>query len=113
MQTRTKCKLIDEAFNWHGGQSSPLYSFASTRTVHSEKHRQNLFVEIAKNTDWVAAQKDATRAEAAKLGNYTQAGKRREIALLSKLAGLIADAKIGVEIVSNDQMTAYWNSFRK
>lgn len=41
--------LIDTAYGWHGGQSSPLYSFASTGgTVHSEEHRGDLAREIAR-----------------------------------------------------------------
>jgi hypothetical protein len=108
MRTKTKCQLIDEAYNWHGGKSSPLYSFASTMTVHSEDHRLGLAKEIAKNIDWIANTQVKTRAVIAKLGGYTEAGKRKEIATLSKLAGMIAEAKIGEQIVTDAQMTAFW-----
>ena len=43
-------KHIDLAYSWHGGQSSPLYSFASTGgVVHNEQHRTNLNKEIDTN----------------------------------------------------------------
>ena len=36
------------AYQWHGGQWSPLYSFASTGcTVHDEAHRNGLENEIS------------------------------------------------------------------
>ncbi len=41
-------KCIETAFNWHGGISSPLYSFASTRKLHSENHRDDVLDEIDK-----------------------------------------------------------------
>jgi hypothetical protein len=34
------------AFDWHSGPGSPLYSFASTRRIHGEKHREQLRREI-------------------------------------------------------------------
>ena len=37
---------IKLAFDWHSGQGSPLYSFASTRRIYGEKHRQQLRVEV-------------------------------------------------------------------
>ena len=39
-------KCIETAFSWHGGKSSALYSFASTRKIHSEHHRDNVLDEI-------------------------------------------------------------------
>lgn len=43
-------KHVETAYNWHGGQWSPLYSFASTGgKVWSEDHRQGLKHEIADN----------------------------------------------------------------
>lgn len=37
----------ETAYQWHGGQWSPLYSFASTGAiVHSEEHREGLIGEI-------------------------------------------------------------------
>lgn len=34
------------AYDWHGGQSSPLYSFASTGTTHGTEHVERLIDEI-------------------------------------------------------------------
>ena len=34
------------AYEWHGGQDSPLYSFASTGKVWGEEHRRALLLEI-------------------------------------------------------------------
>lgn len=42
-----KYKLI--ASDWHGGQSSPLYSYSSTGKVWSETHRNELVGEIESN----------------------------------------------------------------
>ena len=45
----TECKInsaVNTAFNWHSGQGSPLYGFASTRKVHDEDHRRRLLREI-------------------------------------------------------------------
>ena len=40
--------LVKTAYDWHGGQWSPLYSFASTGgVVHSIEHRYGLLDEIA------------------------------------------------------------------
>lgn len=53
------------AYDWHGGQWSPLYSFASTGgKVHSEEHRKELKNEIEKNMDWA---KDNDKKEYPKL----------------------------------------------
>lgn len=50
----------DTAYEWHGGQWSDLYSFASTdATVHSEEHRSGLESEIQHNIEWVGAQDEA------------------------------------------------------
>ena len=41
-------RIIQTAYDWHGGQDSALYSFASTGgVVWSEDHRRNLIGEIA------------------------------------------------------------------
>lgn len=37
---------VTAAFEYHSGGGSPLYQFASTRTVHSAEHRVSLFHEI-------------------------------------------------------------------
>ena len=50
--------LIKTAYDWHGGQTSPLYSFASTGgVVHSADHRHNLIDEINENIN-LAQEKD-------------------------------------------------------
>ncbi len=45
-------KCIETAFNWHGGMSSPLYSFASTRRIWSEQHRDDILDEIDESISW-------------------------------------------------------------
>jgi len=37
---------IQTMYDWHGGQSSAFYSFASTRIIHSEDHRQRCLAEL-------------------------------------------------------------------
>lgn len=37
------------AYDWHGGQSSPLYSFASTGKVWDAAHRASILAEIDEN----------------------------------------------------------------
>jgi hypothetical protein len=37
---------IKIACDWHSGHGSPLHSFASTRTIHGEKHRDQLRREV-------------------------------------------------------------------
>jgi hypothetical protein len=40
------------AYDWHGGQTSPLYAFASTGgRVHSEEHRKRLKIEVSELID--------------------------------------------------------------
>ena len=47
------CKLVLTAFDHHGGQNSPLYSFASCGgVVHDETHREQLIKELAKCIEW-------------------------------------------------------------
>ncbi|KKL14406.1 hypothetical protein LCGC14_2515980 [marine sediment metagenome] len=45
-------KCIKTAFSWHGGMSSALYSFASTRQLHSEEHRDDVLDEIDECIRW-------------------------------------------------------------
>ena len=45
--------LIETAYSWHGGQWSPLYSFASTGgVVWTEEHREGLVGEILECRTW-------------------------------------------------------------
>jgi len=39
-------QAINDMFDWHGGQSSAFYSFASTRKLVDEKHRQRCLDEL-------------------------------------------------------------------
>lgn len=62
MKTLAKSLAVSYAFSWHGGQSSPLYSFASCGgVVHSEDHRRDLLLEVEKcllwTNDWMKAAK--------------------------------------------------------
>jgi hypothetical protein len=46
----------ETAYEWHGGQFSPLYSFASTEcAVYSESHRSDLNYEINRCIESVIA----------------------------------------------------------
>ena len=38
--------VIETAFVWHGGKESALYSFASTRQLWSEEHREDTIKEV-------------------------------------------------------------------
>jgi hypothetical protein len=40
------CQAIDTVGEWHGGQGSAFYSLTSTRTIHSEQHRQDCLDEL-------------------------------------------------------------------
>lgn len=88
MRKAAICKLIDIAFLWHSGGGSPLYSFASTRTVHSELHRANILKEIKEDIRYVEIPKDERSLE--------------------RLAKFVEKAPIGQEVCSNDDMTAHW-----
>jgi len=44
--------IIATAFNWHSGQGSAMYAFASTRTVQSEAHKAAILAEIAQSIAW-------------------------------------------------------------
>jgi len=43
---KTHERMREIAYGWHGGQSSPLYSFASTGKIHGPEHRHGLLREI-------------------------------------------------------------------
>lgn len=81
--------LIDTAYGWHSGQSSPLYSFASTGgTVHSEGHRGDLAREIARCLREIARCEDICPRVAS-----------RETRNLRKLATYISGAAIKASLV--------------
>lgn len=46
------------AYDWHGGMSSPLYSFASTGKVHGKQHKNCLLEEIMECYDDAKMRKD-------------------------------------------------------
>ena len=51
------------AYRWHGGQDSPLYSFASTGgVVHTQEHREGLVAEVQENVGWCEANPGTTEA---------------------------------------------------
>ena len=68
------------AYDWHSGQDSPLYSFASTGEVWSQEHRENLSHEI--NTCITEAQRLNTE-------EYSQEGPR-----LRELLAFVLKARI-------------------
>ena len=74
-------RIVQTAYAWHGGQSSALYSFASTGgVVWSEDHRRGLLVEV-----------DGCR-------NYVYVDPRsqgREARKLDRLRAHVSKAKIG------------------
>ena len=51
------------AYEWHGGQESALYSYASTGAViHTEGHRANLVGEVQKCVLWCEMTPDTREA---------------------------------------------------
>jgi hypothetical protein len=51
------------AYDWHGGQDSPLYSFASTGgVVHTQEHREKLVAEVQADIDWCDANQSTDEA---------------------------------------------------
>lgn len=50
MITLNEARVV--AYNWHGGQESSLYSFASTGAIHSEEHRRDTLTEIDQSAGW-------------------------------------------------------------
>jgi hypothetical protein len=57
-QIISKKRAVETAFNWHGGMSSPLYSFASTGgVVHNAKHFSELMLEVQSDLRWAAEKK--------------------------------------------------------
>jgi hypothetical protein len=41
------------SYDWHDGQSSPLYSMASTGTIASRTHQEALLREVRADLKWV------------------------------------------------------------
>lgn len=78
------------AYEWHGGQWSPLYSFASTGgVVHSEEHRANLVGEINECIAWCESQGDTVYPE--------QNPAAEKVALLSLLE-YVQQVKVGDDV---------------
>ena len=84
-------RIVQTAYAWHGGQSSALYSFASTGgVVWSEDHRRNLIAEI-----------NACRGY-----RYVDpATDRRETARLDRLEAYVRKARVGYCYESRRMMT--------
>ena len=78
-------KCIDVAFNWHGGKSSALYSFASTRKLHSENHRDDVLDEIDECID-IALRQGQTDPE------------ENDIENLRFVANMVRELPIGINI---------------
>lgn len=53
----------DIAYSWHGGQDSPLYSFASTGKVWGRDHRERLLREIKNDLDAAARREHGHTAQ--------------------------------------------------
>lgn len=60
--------MRDVAYDWHGGQDSPLYSFASTGKVWNADHRARILAEIDENDG--AAETDTDAANLIALRKY-------------------------------------------
>jgi hypothetical protein len=83
MATMSPIRLT--AYEWHGGGSSPLYSFASCGgLVHDEEHRQRLYVEIEGCMKWCEKNPDTDETKG--------------LPLLKDLLEHVKAAKIGVPI---------------
>ncbi len=65
-------KCIETAFSWHGGISSPLYSFASTRKIHSEHHRDDILDEIDECIAWTKMFGEQTQGDIDELQSIVQ-----------------------------------------
>lgn len=53
MHKPLKSFAVRVAFDWHGGQFSALYSFASTGgLVHDQRHLERLRVEVRDSIQW-------------------------------------------------------------
>lgn len=80
MKDRQLPRIIQTACDWHGGERSALYSFASTGVVWSEDHRHGLLTEIAgcRGYRYVDPVSD-----------------RRETARLDRLEAYIRKARVG------------------
>lgn len=53
MKKPSRSFAVRVAYDWHGGQFSALYSFASTGgVVHDQRHLERLRVEVHHNIKW-------------------------------------------------------------
>ena len=50
----TKSQAREIGYACHGGMSSPLYAFASTGKVQSERHRADTLAEVNRCQTWLA-----------------------------------------------------------
>lgn len=58
---------IRTASDWHSGQWSALYSYASTGEIHGEEHRDNLLIEIETEQGLTASRNDLSDLDIAAL----------------------------------------------
>ncbi len=84
------------ANDWHGGQGSPLYSFAhSGGKIHSEKHRSGIIWEIDACIDHLKTAKKSEPATGEVRDQYEDREKQFEIARLMRLKQYIEGHHIG------------------
>ena len=86
MRSNNPPRLVQTAYDWHSGQSSPLYSFASTGgVIWSADHRDDLESEI------LSCRANLRDAIACDPG----CGRDRDARRLNKLLAYVLKAKIG------------------
>ena len=78
-------KCIEIAFSWHDGRDSALYSFASTRKLHSENHRDDVLDEIDECID-IALRQEQTDPE------------ENDIENLRSVANMVRELPIGINV---------------
>lgn len=94
MRAPTQAFARRVAYDWHGGQSSPLYSFASTGCkVWSEEHRQGLYREIQKAIDWTNQYLADAVAAMANKGKFHKDEYAREPHRLKRLQEYVKGVK--------------------
>jgi hypothetical protein len=78
----TERGVITIAYEWHGGQESMLYAFASTQTVQHENHRAGILREIESSL------------------TYAREKQPEDVAELEKLLAAVKNAKIGQKFLN-------------
>jgi hypothetical protein len=89
--TKTRCiRALRISFDWHSGSGSPLYSFASTRRIHGESHRNQLRREL-----------NALFGDVLESPN---AGSPSEYGDLTLLREVVATAPANIELATSDEV---------